>query len=215
MNHRRITAFVAAGVASLTPWVAMASEAHGSHESHFTLWAWPEKMGDPVGVGYMIVNFLVLLVILNKLIFKPLRTRHAERSERIEQELERATKAREEAEALLKKSEARYAEIEKESAQILDSARDRAETTRRRLIEKANQDAAAIRKGAEQFAERNAIRVKAEIEAEVAARAVEKAEATIRAQFGAQDQSRLVDAYIREVSELNLQGQNAGKGARA
>lgn len=213
MSLRARISMIAALLIAALPTSAFAAGGGG-----FTLWNWPEKMGDPVGIGFMIINFLVLLVILNKLIFKPLSTRHKERSERIAQELERATKAREEAEDLLKRSEERFAAIEKESTQIIDSARDKAEATRRRLIEKAQQDAKAIRDDAEQFAARNAARVRAEIEAEVAARAVEQAEATIRAQFGAQDQTRLVDAYIREVGELNLRGQKAANksgGARA
>lgn len=205
--YLRSVCFLSTGLVSLSA-LASGGGAHG-HHAEFTWFGWPEKMGDPVGVGYMLINFVVLLFILNKLIFKPLSARHKARSERIEQELDRATKAREEAEALLKKSEERFASIEKESIEILDAARNKAEHTRRRLVEKANKDAEAIREGARQFAARNAARVRAEIEAEVAARAVEKAEATIRAQFGAQDQARLVDAYIREVGALNLRGARA------
>lgn len=215
MNLRRITALFAALLA-WSPALALASGDAGHHApTSVTFWAWPEKMGDPVGIGYMLVNFLVLLVILNQLIFKPLRKKHQDRSERIKQELDRATQAREDAEALLKKSQDRFAAIEKESTEILDAARNRAEQTSRRLIEKAEQDAKSIREGAEQFANRNAARVRAEIEAEVAQRALDKAEATIRAQFGAQDQGRMIDAYIQEVGQLNLRGQQVSKGAQA
>lgn len=215
MNLLRNPALIAAALL----WLPSVAEASGDAAHHgasgITFWAWPDQMGDPVGIGYMLINFLVLLVILNQLIFKPLRKKHQARSEKIKEELERATKAREDAEELLKKSQARFEAIEQESTEILDSARNRAEQTSRRLIEKAEQDAQAIREGAEQFAKRNAARVRAEIEAEVAQRALEKAESTIRANFGAQDQSRMIDAYIQEVGQLNLGGPAAGKGARA
>lgn len=212
MNLRRISLALAAFCAC--PLSALASEA-GHSSAGFSMWAWPDKAGDPVGLGYMIINFLVLLFILNKIVFKPLRTKHEARSERIKDELSRATSAREEAQRLLVKSKERYEAIEKESDEILEKARVRAEDTRRTLIEKAEKDAQSIRDGARQFAERDAARVKAEIEAEVAARAVEQAEAKIRESFEAQDQSRLVDAYIREVGELQLQGQNNARKARA
>lgn len=218
IRSRVMRLFLAAGIVAVgfsrTGFAWASPDAHHGAEHHgVTFWNWPQHMGDPVGVGYLLINFVVLLLILNKLIFKPLRARNAARSESIRSELERATEARSEAERLLGEAKERVSRIETESKQILDGARQRAEATRAELIAKAEADAIAIRKNAQEFAEREASRMRAEIEAEVVARAVDAAEAKIRQLFTADDQARLVDAYVGEVTQLNLAKDLIGSSA--
>ena len=63
-------------------------DAHGGGHG-FTWFDWAAQPGAPVGFGYLLLNFVVLLIALNFLIFRPLRKGNAEKSDRIRAELEK------------------------------------------------------------------------------------------------------------------------------
>jgi F-type H+-transporting ATPase subunit b len=211
--HRSLGVIVSGlGLAACLSAQALASspkEVAGGHDAHgashgFTWFGMAENQGDPVGFGYILINFLVLLFILNRLVFRPLRRRNEERSDRIRAELEKATAARVEAEAMVSQWRERMESLEKEIAAITDEARRQAALSREELLATANADAESIRQGARDFATREATRIRRQVEAEVITRAVEKAEALIRANFNAGDQGRLVAACVSEIKDLNL-----------
>lgn len=183
---------------------AAAPEGNAGHGGGFSLFNWPSEMGEPVGIVFMLINFGILLLILNRIIFTPLRQKNAERSDRIASELKRATQARQEAEELLKQSKDRLDHIERESKEVIDQAKRRAEASRQEILGKAQAEADRIVQNARDFAEREQKRLRDEIEAEIVERAVNQAESRIREVFSSQDQSRFIDQYAQEVRQLDL-----------
>jgi F-type H+-transporting ATPase subunit b len=205
---------VAAWVLSVIPAVVFAAPhaAGGEHGGHggggCADMEWvalqPDEQGR-VGFLWVIVNFVVLMLVLNKLLFSKLRAGHARDRERIKGELERATEAREKAEALLDKYKAKLDKLEDEVKEIKDSARTTAEAEKKKILEGAKADAEKIKAGATTAAELESERRRKELEGEIVDRAVEAAEKAIRAQFGAADQRKMVDDYVGEVAQVDLQ----------
>lgn len=170
--------------------------------------------GEDGRTGYLIllINFAVLMLVLNKLLFRKLRRDNAEASASIQLELERATKARAEAEALVQEYDTKLTALESEVASIRASATASAEAERKRIIAAAERAAEGIKHAATRAAERESARVRAEIEREIATQALDRAEAAIRSSFGGTDQRRLIDAWIADVSATKM-FDSAGPGA--
>lgn len=189
-----------------------ADAAHGAEHAGGIKWWGDGFLGGPgedgkTGFILIIVNFVVLMLLLNKILFKNLRSSNAEASDAIRLELERATKARSEAEALVKEYETKLSALETEVAEIRSHAKQTAEAEYERIVADAKAQAEKIEKAAVDAGEREAARRRAELENEIVESALARAEAAIRSSFGAADQRRLVDAWVDEVTntEINTQ----------
>jgi F-type H+-transporting ATPase subunit b len=175
-------------------------EAHGGIE-----W-WGDGPADDgkTAIIILVINFLVLMWVLNKLLFKNLRSMNAEVSDAIRLELEKATTARANAETLMREYEAKLGALETEISDIRSQARSSAEAEYQRIIGEANEQATKIKSAAERAGEREALRRRAELEREVIDQALSRAETAIRGSFGGADQRRLVDAWVDEVGNADL-----------
>jgi F0F1-type ATP synthase membrane subunit b/b' len=181
---------------------ALASpEAHGGVE-----WFGDGPADDgKTAVIILVINFVALLLILNKLLFQNLRSRNAEVSDAIRLELEKATSARAAAETLMREYETKLQALESEVEDIRSQARGSAEAEYARIIAEANDQAIKIKSAAERAGEREGLRRRAELEREIVDQALARAETAIRSSFGSADQRRLVDAWVDEVGKADLQ----------
>lgn len=158
------------------------------------------------GVVWLLINFAVLMYLLNRLLFIPLRRRQAAQHDRIKEELTIATQAREEAEGLIREYRIRMEALDGEVAEILADAKVRAEADRQTIIEAAEREALRIRNAAKATAERDAEQTRRTIEQEVLNRAIGQAERLLRERIRPTDQYRMVDDYIQRLDQLDLGG---------
>lgn len=228
LNHRRFNGRKQGLGLSLAPWlaafgclafvtVAAASPDAGHGEAHHGLeWFAISKDGPHGRVGFfwVLVNFGVLMWILEKLMFSKLRSGHQSRRTTIASELESATSARKAAESVLAEYEGRVARLDDEVAEIKRVTKEHAQRDGERILQQAKTDAEAIRKSALETAEREAEARRREIEAEVLDRAVEKAEQALRGAIGPADQTRLVDGFVAQLSPSQFGGPS-NTGARS
>jgi F-type H+-transporting ATPase subunit b len=154
----------------------------------------------------LLINFVALMWVLNKVLFKNLRSRNAEVSDAIRLELEKATAARSAAETLMREYEAKLGALETEITEIRSEARNSAEAEYQRILAEAREQAEKIKSAAERAGEREAARRRTELEREIVDQALARAEKAIRASFGAPDQRRLIDAWVDEVGKADLRG---------
>ncbi|MFO7563082.1 MAG: ATP synthase F0 subunit B [Enhygromyxa sp.] len=202
----------------LAPLVALASPPHGeeaaAHGATPGIKWWGDGfLGGPgadgrTGFLVVLINFVALMLILNKILFKNLRSSNAEASDAIRLELERATKARSEAEALLREYETKIQALESEVADIRAAAKTAGEAEYNRIVAEAREQAEKIEQAAVRAGEREAARRRAELENEIVENALARAEAAIRSSFAAGDQRRLVDAWIDEVAKTDIRTVN-------
>lgn len=190
---------------ALVPTVANASpeaEGHGGIE-----WISPVFGGTgKLGLIWIIINFLVLVWILNRLLFQPLIKRTRDKHDTVKSEIDRATTAREEAQAVLAEYREKLDKLDDEIGELMASAKERAEADRKRIIADAERQAEQIKASATAAAEREAAARRRQLEAEIVDRAVERAEALLRQKITPADQRGMVDRYVDQIGSVDFGG---------
>ena len=106
----------------------------------------PAKLKD---LGFRILNFIALMIILVKFGAKPIGASLAGRQKRIKDEIEDLQSKRAEAEKSYRDFEAKLASVEKDIDKIVEKAVAQAELEKVKIIERAEQAAADIKRQAE------------------------------------------------------------------
>lgn len=161
-------------------------------------------MFDSVSILATIVNFFILLFILTKLLYKPVRSFLDERSQSIEQEIESATKQNQEAAELRKRLEAELNQSKQKAKQYLDQAIKRSEEIQDEMIKNAKQEAELIqnrtreqlmleRKHYEETLKKNIV----ELSVVIASRIIKES-------LDEQKHQQLIDQALTSLDEKNL-----------
>jgi len=144
------------------------------------------------------VNFLILLVILHRLLYKPLLAKMEERTVAIKQSLDAAQAARAEAARAHEENEARLRAAHAEAAAIRAQALKDAADEQRRLVEAARAEAQRLIESAKAQTEAEIRRAREELRREVAEIATAVAEKLVRRSLRDDDHRRVIaDAVAR------------------
>ncbi|MEM6296156.1 MAG: ATP synthase F0 subunit B [Myxococcota bacterium] len=184
-----------------------AAGAHGAHDSSIVFVNNPFAGEEKTGIIWLLINFGALMLVLNMLLFKPLKKKTAAKHDDIKSQLEKATAAREEAESIISEYRGRMDRLDSEIDELKADAKKRAEADRKSIIESAEAEATRIKDAATAAAERDATSRRKALENEILDRALDRAEAAIRAQLqrgGGPDQKRLVDNYVSGLANVKL-----------
>jgi len=173
---------------------------HGVHHDGITLFNWPSAEDPRIGLGYLLINFIVLAFLIHRLIIRKLADDNTVRHEDIKHQVEAATTSLAEAQAALADFTSRMERVGQESEQILAQARKSAGADRTRLVAEAELEVERFKAGAMATAAREVSQRRAEIEAEVVDRAIARASELLAARLNQADQSRLVDDYAVELA---------------
>ena len=153
-----------------------------------------------VSLGFQVLNFLLLLYILNRFLFKPLLARMDERGSKIEKGLEDAEAAARDRELARAEREAAVAEARKESAEMLARANKIAEDTRNEILNDARTEAERVSARAREEIVAEKDRAMAELRAQVADLALSAAGKLVRSEMDTAVQRRLVEEFLAEVA---------------
>jgi F-type H+-transporting ATPase subunit b len=153
-----------------------------------------------VGLTFQVINFLLLLYILNRLLFKPLLARMDERSAKISKGLEDAEVAARDRELARAEREAAVVEARKEAASVIANANKIATDTRDEILTKARADAEKVTERAREEITAEKDKAMAELRAQVADLALEAAGKLVRSDMNATTQRRLVEEFLAETS---------------
>jgi F-type H+-transporting ATPase subunit b len=140
-----------------------------------------------------VVNFVVLLVVLYAVAYKPLMGTLRARSAAIAQQLAEAQAAREQAERQLAEFQTRLQAAHAEAQAAREQALREAAETRERLTQEARTEAARLVEAARAEIGEDVRRARAELRREVGTLAVTIAERVIQRSLGAEDHQRLID----------------------
>lgn len=145
-----------------------------------------------------VINFVVLLVILSRLLYRPFLAKMAERTEAIRKSLEEAQAARAEAQRQLEENEARLRAAHAEAAAIRAQALREAGEEQRRLVDAARAEAQRLVDSAKAQLDADVRRAREELRREVADLAIAVAEKLIRESLRDEEHRRIVaDAIAR------------------
>lgn len=108
-----------------------------------------EKLGiDPLLILVQIVNFVLLLVILKKVLYKPILSAMKIRQRELEDSEKRAVETEKAKEELEREKRETLVRMQKEGNNIIAAAKRDAEAERKKILEKANRQAKEIVVGA-------------------------------------------------------------------
>jgi F-type H+-transporting ATPase subunit b len=99
---------------------------------------------------FQIINFLILVFLLTKFLFRPLMRLLAERSRSVTRALDEAERREREAEGMRDEYQGKVEEARQEAQAIREGAREEIETLRREVIEQARAEMQSMRARAEE-----------------------------------------------------------------
>ena len=144
------------------------------------------------------VNFLILLLLLHRLLYKPFLAKMEERTSAIRRSLEEAQEARAQATRQQEENEARLRAAYAEAAAIRAAALKEAAEEQRKLVEAATREARQLVESARAQTEADIRRAREELRREVSELATAVAEKLVRKSLREDDHRRIVaDAIAR------------------
>jgi F-type H+-transporting ATPase subunit b len=149
-------------------------------------------------LGFQIVNFLLLLYLLNRFLFKRVLRLLDDRQSRISQGLEDAETAARDRELARAEREAALAEARREAEAMVQRAAKTAEATSAEILAEAKASAEQITARAREEIAAEKDRALAEIRGEVADLALEAAGKLIGSEMDGPTQRRLVKQFLSE-----------------
>ena len=166
-------------------------------------------------IFWEIISFAILLFLLARYVFPPLRDQINKRQREIEGSIDEAQKTRAEAQELLTEYRRQINEARGEARQILDESRKQGEAQRERAKKEAREEADRIIERARNEIDRereNAIRG---VRQEVADMVVVATERVLRRSIQRDDHDRLIsDALDSLESDVAASGVGDGRGGR-
>ncbi|HKL01898.1 MAG TPA: F0F1 ATP synthase subunit B [Desulfotignum sp.] len=145
------------------------------------------------------LNFAVLAIALYFLGRKPAKNFFSSRKKEIAEEIRDLEQKKAEAENQLAEYQAKFKNLDQESRQIFEEYIKQGEKAKARIIAQAEAQAAKLEDTAKRNIEQEFKTARTTLQQDIAALAVEQAEAVIRESISADDQEKLVDDYLKKV----------------
>ncbi len=160
--------------------------------------------GDELIFGTL--AFLLVFVVLARYAFPRLNQGLKDRTEKIQGDLESAEEARQEAEQRLSRYEEQLQEARAEAGKIIEEGRKTADSMRKDLVAKAEEDSRQIVSRAQEEIRGERDRAVQELRHQLAEWSVEIASKVVGESLDRDRQLELVDGYINEVAGLAKNG---------
>ena len=144
------------------------------------------------------LNFVVLVFLLSRVLYKPVVRMLDERRERVRESMEQAEQVRQEAERASQEREAQLADTRRQIQQMLAQATQTAERIQSEARQDAQQQAQRIVERAQQEAQAERAQSMAQLRREVAGLAVMAAERVISRNLDEQAHRQLVEEFLAE-----------------
>ncbi len=155
---------------------------------------------DVFKLAFQIINFLLILYLLNRFLFKRVLSLLDERGERISKGLEDAEAAARDRELARAEREAALDDARKEAQTMIARATKIAEDSRNEIVAAARAEAEKVAARATEEINAEKQRAIAELRSQVADLALEAAGRLVSSEMNAPTQRRLVEKFLAEVS---------------
>lgn len=150
-----------------------------------------------------VVNFLILIALLSKFLFNPLKRFLADRAEGIEKALVEAKLAREAAAKAQEDYKAQILATQREAAALREQVQREVEEERQRLLQMSREEAQRMLADAKMTIEAETKRARAALRDEVVGLSLAAAERLLGRSMTGEDQKRLAEQYVRDLGSKN------------
>lgn len=155
---------------------------------------------------FQIINFLILVFILYKVLYKPITTVIKKRRRAIEEKFKEAKAEQDKAEKLKKDYELKLLEINREQNTILAQARTEAEEERKHLIEEARKDAGRERTKAMRSLDQEIEKRLGDLQKTIASSATRLANTMLQQVSGKELNEYLAQHMLEKIRGINTEG---------
>ena len=156
-------------------------------------------------VIFAIVNFLILVGVLAKFLYRPFLAMLEERNQSIRGAFENAEATNRRADEKLEAYNKRIASVEEEGREILRNARQRAETQAKEIVDEASERANQMVVQAQKEIERQQAKALTELKGQVAALALLAAEKVLEKELSGEGHGQLVESILEQAGESGWQ----------
>ncbi|BBB91526.1 MAG TPA: F0F1 ATP synthase subunit B [Methylomusa anaerophila] len=153
-----------------------------------------------------IINFLILVLILSKVAYKPLMKVLADRQAKIQASLDTAEQERLAAEKLRQEYVAQMADARKEAQTILEKATKLAEQAKEDILKEAREESTRLLKATQEEIAVERERFLHEIKGEVVSLAITAAAKVVAQNLDEQANAKLVTNFIDSLDEKKIGG---------
>lgn len=154
---------------------------------------------NPGMIFWTVITFVILLLILRKLAWKPILTSLTEREKFIEDSLKKAETAQKDAEKMLQDNKEAIRKAEEEAQDIVAQGREYAETLKAQMLVESKEEAKKMIDDAKAEIERKNKEAFNQLKGQIAGIAVDAAEKIIRQNLDKEKQQELVNKYIDDL----------------
>ena len=147
---------------------------------------------------FYMINFLILVGVLTKFLYKPFLGILEERKQKIQDAFDNAEMINRRADEKMANYTSRIANVEEEGRQIIKEARQRAEAQAADIIKEANEKASQIIAAAERQVELDKQKAVEDMKQQVAALALMAAEKIVERDIAEIGQEQIVDEIIEQ-----------------
>jgi F-type H+-transporting ATPase subunit b len=158
---------------------------------------------DPRWFLSQVVNFIILLLILQRFLYKPMLNMLQQRQERVRESMDYAERVRKEAERAQTDYEAKIEESRREAQAIIAQATQQAERSREDILAKARDEARDIKAKAAEDLGYERKRVVAELRDQVAELAILAAGRVLGRELNDKTHREVVQNFLNETGKLN------------
>lgn len=165
-----------------------------------------EALGlDLKEIIFAIVNFIILVSVLAKFLYRPFLEMLERRRQTIQDSFDHAAETNRMADEKMDEYSKRISNLESEGREIIKNAKIKAEVQASDIINEANVKAAEIASNAEKEVERQKAKALSEMKAQVAAMALLAAEKILERELEIEGQEHLIDNIIEQVGAAKWQ----------
>ena len=157
---------------------------------------------EPGLMIWTVISFVILLVLLWKVTYKPISRALKKREDTIRNSLEEAEKTRESAAALLGDYKNQLAQSREEAQKILSEGKMMGENVKKEIIQKAHEEANQIVKRAQEEIEFQKEKALMDLKERIADLTIMAASKVIEKSLDKKDHEQLLEDYISKVGEL-------------
>lgn len=154
---------------------------------------------------FYLINFLILVGVLTKFLYKPFLNVMETRKQSIKDVLDNAELTNRRADEKMQNYNKRIARAEEEGREIIKEAKIKADAQARQIIEDAQTEAGEIMSKAERTIEREREKAMEEMRQEIAALALLAAEKIVEHEIQRVGQEAIVDEVIRQARSTGWQ----------
>ncbi len=156
---------------------------------------------NPGLIFWTAITFIILLIVLKKVAWKPILTALENREKEIEDSLSRAEKAKEEAQKILEQNQASLSKAEEESKKIIEQSRVYAETLKDQMLNESKDEAKKLIDNASAEIDRKKNTAFEQLKNQVAEISLNAAGKIMRENLNTEKNKRIVNEYLKEISK--------------